>query len=72
MEIEVGKKYEVEIQDCCVMGYFKATLTKIEGEVKKANIEGNPLWLIFDNGVKIAFYGNVTLTEISEEEDEKE
>lgn len=53
---EVGKRYEVEGQDCCVSVWFIAVCTSV-GEDQWDTIE-------WDNGVRISGYA-VTFTEVT-------
>ena len=49
--MEVGKTYEVKIQDCCVWGSFTSKLIHIE-----LDEDGEPEIYVFDNGVRIGGY----------------
>ena len=49
-KLEIGKKYQVVFEDCCVQGAFTATLLE-----KQPKIEGDEYPnLLFDNGVTIS------------------
>lgn len=56
-EGHVGKQFEVSIDDCCVNGYFVATLVAVDGEDYGQEVK-------FDNGVTLELQGGVTLVEV--------
>lgn len=72
MEIEIGKLYEVDIDDCCVRGNFTSKLI----EAKDYN-DDEELWdvtvleygteLKFENGVNLTAWNGVSLTLVEDE-----
>lgn len=51
--IEVGKRYRVDLQDCCVEAQFTATVIELEDE---GYARGR---MLFDNGVRLDYWSAV-------------
>lgn len=56
-DLVVGRKYRVEMDDCCVQGWFAGTLQEVVLN------EGDPYELLFDTGRIGPKWGKWTITE---------
>lgn len=50
-DVEIGKRYKISFDDCCVQGFFTASVLSIEV------IEDFVSSVTFDNGVTISGHG---------------
>lgn len=73
MEIEVGKVYNVEIEDCCIQGEFTSKLITIKitddnnvtSNLDKADLYHGGQELHFENGVILYNEGGMTCEAVS-------
>ena len=62
MILEVGKKYKVSFEDCCVSGWFTSVLIGIE--YNEDGKEYSPNITNWDNGVHLEEQWGVTFEEV--------
>lgn len=73
MDIEIGRTYLVEIDDCCVKGEFTSKLLKAQMYTEDENHNDVPYPVtkieygteaFFENGVRLELMNGTTLTEV--------
>lgn len=58
-EVVQGRRYRVQMQDCCVEGEFTAVLAELVGD------DFGPDEMKFDNGVVLTQIGGVAFEEVT-------